>query len=62
MYFCLKQEENAIYSVVKIEKNKIYLTNIKEHGLFSICKEKYPNLKVGDFIKNSNGKYILING
>ena len=60
MYFCLEQEKDAIYSVCDISDNKIYLTNTNEGGYFSIPKEAYPDFKVGDLIKNNNGKYTLI--
>lgn len=60
MYFCLQEEKNATYSVLNVSDNKIYLTNTKEGGSFSIPKEAYPNLKKGDLVKNVNGKYILI--
>ena len=60
MYFCLEQEKNAIYSVSEISDEKIYLTDTKEGGHFSIPKEGYPDFKVGDLIKNINGKYTLI--
>ena len=60
MYFCLEQEKYAIYSVSDISDDKIYLTDTKEGGYFSIPKEAYPDFKVGDLIKNNNGKYTLI--
>lgn len=59
MYFCLNEEKNAIYSIKKIENNKIYLTNIKEGGFFSIPREKLPNSKIGDLVQNINGKLYL---
>ena len=60
LYFCLEQEKNAEYLVSNITDGKIFLTNTKEGGYFSILEEAYPNFKVGDIIKNVNGKYILI--
>ena len=60
MFFCLEQEKDAIFSVCDISDDKIYLTNTNEGGYFSIPKEGYPDFKVGDLIKNNNGKYTLI--
>ena len=60
MYFCLEQEKNAVYSVSDVSDEKIYLSNTKEGGYFSIPKEAYPDFKVGDLVKNVNGKYTLI--
>lgn len=60
MYFCLEQEKNAKYLVSNISDGKIYLTNTKEGGYFSIIEEAYPNFKIGDLVKNINGKYFLI--
>lgn len=60
MYFCLEQEKDAIYSVSEISDGKIYLTNTKEGGYFSIPQEAYPDFEIGDLIRNSNGKYTLI--
>ena len=60
LYFCLEQEKNAEYLVSNITDGKIFLTNTKEGGYFSILEEAYPNFKVGDIVKNVNGKYILI--
>ena len=60
LYFCLEQEKNAEYLVSNISDGKIYLTNTKEGGYFSILEEAYPNFKVGDIVKNVNGKYVLI--
>ena len=60
LYFCLEQEKNAEYLVLNISDGKIYLTNTKEGGYFSILEEAYPNFKVGDIVKNVNGKYVLI--
>lgn len=60
LFFCLEQEKEAIYSVADISDCKIYLTNTKEGGYFSIPQEAYPNLKVGDLVKNIDGKYVLI--
>ena len=59
MYFCLEDEKNAVYSVKEISQDKIYLTNVKEGGFFSIPKSKYPDFKLGDLVKNENGKYVL---
>lgn len=60
MYFCLEQEKNAEYLVSNISDGKIYLTDTKEGGYFSILKEAYPDFEVGDLVKNVNGKYVLI--
>ena len=60
MYFCIEQEKNSTYSVSSISDTKIYLTDIKEGGYFSIPQEAYPDFKVGDLVKNINGKYTLI--
>lgn len=60
LYFCLEQEKNAEYLVSNISVGKIYLTNTKEGGYFSILKEAYPDFQIGDIVKNVNGKYILI--
>lgn len=60
LYFCLEQEKNAEYLVSNISDGKIYLTNTKEGGYFSILKEAYPDFQIGDIVKNVNGKYILI--
>lgn len=59
LYFNLEDEEGSLFSVKKIDNDKIYLTNIQEGGYFSIPKEKYPNFKVGDTLKKENGKYNL---
>lgn len=56
MYFCLEDEKGTTYSVSEISNDKIYLTDTKEGGYFSIPKDKYPDFKVGDFVKNENGK------
>ena len=60
MYFCLEQEKDSIYSISEISSEKIYLTDTKEGGYFSIPRDAYPNFKVGDFVKNIDGKYTLI--
>lgn len=60
LYFCLEQEKNAEYLVSNISDGKIFLTNTKEGGYFSILEEAYPNFKIGDIVKNVNGKYVLI--
>ncbi len=60
MYFCLDQEKHAVYSVSEISDEKIYLTDTKEGGYFSIPKEAYPDFKVGDLLKNVDGRYVLI--
>lgn len=60
LYFCLEQEKNAEYLVSNISDGKIYLTNTKEGGYFSILKEAYPDFQIGDIVKIVNGKYILI--
>ena len=60
MFFCLEQEKDSVFSVTEISDNKVFLTNIKEGGYFSISKEIYPDFKVGDLLKKVNGKYILI--
>lgn len=57
MYFCLSEENGNIYSVEKIYNDKIYLTNIKSGGFFSIPVQKYPNFKIGDLVQNYNGNY-----
>lgn len=59
LYFCLEDEKDAIYSVSSLSDDKIYLTNVKEGGYFSIPKEAYPNFKIGDLLKQVDGKYIL---
>ena len=48
-----------MFSVKKIDDDKIYLTNIQEGGYFSISKDKYPDFNVGDTLKKEHGKYIL---
>ena len=58
LYFNL-EEEGSLFSVKKIDRDKIYLTNLEEGGYFSISKEKYPDFKVGDILKKENGKYNL---
>ena len=60
MYFCLEQEKEAIFSVSDISDGKIYLTNTKEGGYFSIPQSGYPDFKIGDLVKNINEKYTLI--
>lgn len=60
MFFCLEQEKHAVYSVTEISDDKIFLTDTKEGGHFSIPKEIYPNFKTGDLLKKVDGKYILI--
>ena len=59
LYFNLEEEEGALFSVKKIDEEKIYLTNIQEGGYFSIPREKYPDFKVGDVLKKENGRYNL---
>lgn len=60
MYFCLEQEKDAQYLVSDISDEKIYLTNTEEGGYFSIPRRKYPDFKIGDLLKNINGKYTII--
>ena len=60
IFFCLDQEKNSVYSVTEICDNKIFLTDTKEGGHFSILKEIYPDFKVGDLLKKVDGKYTLI--
>ncbi len=60
MYFSLEQEKDAIYSVVNISAEKIYLTDTDQGGHFSIPKEAYPNFEIGDLVKNIDGQYRLI--
>ena len=60
LFFCLDEERNATYSVTEISDDKIFLTNTQEGGHFSIPKQIYPDFKVGDLVKNENGKYVLI--
>ena len=60
LYFCLEQEKNAIFSVSEISGDKIYLSNTEEGGYFSIPKANHQDFKVGDLVKNVNGKYVLI--
>lgn len=59
LYFCLEEENNDLFSVQKIDDNKIYLTNLEEGGYFSISSEKYPDFKVNDILKKVDGKYTL---
>ena len=59
LYFNLEDEEGSLFSVKKIDDDKIYLTNTQEGGYFSISKEKYPEFKVGDILRKENGKYNL---
>lgn len=59
LYFNLDEEEGSLFSIKKIDDDKIYLTNLEEGGYFSIPKEKYPNFKVGNTLKKENGKYNL---
>ena len=59
LYFNLDEEEGSLFSVKKIDDDKIYLTNLEEGGYFSIPKEKYQNFKVGNTLKKENGKYNL---
>lgn len=60
MFFCLEQEKDAIYSITEISDDKIFLTDTKEGGHFSIPKEIYPDFKTGDLLKKVDGKYILL--
>lgn len=60
IYFCLEQEKDAIFSVTGISDDKIFLTDTKEGGYFSILKEIYPDFKTGDLLKKVDGKYILV--
>lgn len=60
MYFCLEDEKAATFSISEISDNKIFLTNTEEGGYFSIPRDKYPDFKVGDFVKNENGKFNKI--
>ena len=59
LYFNLEDEEGSLFSVKKIDDDKIYLTNTQEGGYFSISKEKYPEFKVGYILRKENGKYNL---
>lgn len=59
LYFNLEDEEGSLFSVKKIDDDKIYLTNTQEGGYFSISKEKYPDFEVGDILRKENGKYTL---
>ena len=60
IFFCLEHEKDAVYSVTEISDDKIFLTDTKEGGYFSILKEVYPDFKTGDLLKKVDGKYILI--
>lgn len=60
MYFNIEQEKGAVYSVSNITEEKIFLTDTKEGGYFSIPRNKYPNFKEGDLVKKEKGKYILV--
>ena len=59
LYFNLEEEEGSLFSVKKIDDDKIYLTNVEEGGYFSIPRERYPDLNVGNVLKKENGKYNL---
>ena len=59
LFFNIDEEEGSLFSVKKIDDDKIYLTNIQEGGYFSISKDKYPDFNVGDTLKKEHGKYIL---
>ena len=59
LYFNLEDEEGSLFSVKKIDDDKIYLTNTQEGSYFSISKEKYPDFEVGDILRKENGKYTL---
>ena len=59
LFFNIDEEEGSLFSIKKIDDDKIYLANIQEGGYFSISKDKYPDFNVGDTLKKEHGKYIL---
>lgn len=59
LYFNLNEEEGSLFSVKKIDDNKIYLTNLEEGGYFSISKDQYPDVNIGDTLRKEHGTYIL---
>lgn len=61
LYISEEETEGMKYKVTDIKENKIYLTNYDgTGGYFSIYKEVYPNLKIGDIVEKHNRKYIKI--
>lgn len=60
MYFSIEQDKNSTFIVDKITDEKIILTYSDGSGFFSIYKEVYPDLKIGDNLKKENGKYVKI--
>lgn len=61
IYMNEEETEGMQYKVVEIKENKIYLTNYDgTGGYFSIFREIYPDLKVGDVVAKHNKRYIKI--
>ncbi|MCI8309130.1 MAG: hypothetical protein HFJ45_02740 [Clostridia bacterium] len=60
MYFQINNTSNSIYKIVNITDERIFLTDTKEGGNFSISKEIYPDFNKGDLLKKENGKYLKI--
>ena len=61
IYISEEETEGMQYKVVEIKENKIYLTNYDgTGGYFSIFREVYPELEVGDVVEKHNKKYIKI--
>ena len=59
LFFNIDEEEGSLFSVKKIDNDKIYLTNIQEGGYFSISKDKYPDFNVGDTVKKGQTVAII---
>ena len=61
IYINEEETEGMQYKVVEIKENKIYLTNYDgTGGYFSIFREVYPELEVGEVVEKHNKKYIKI--
>lgn len=57
LFFNINDEKDDTFLVKKIDADKLYLTNTREGGYFSISKEKYKDFNVGDLLTLENGIY-----
>jgi hypothetical protein len=57
MLFSINDEKDDTFLVKNIDNDKIYLSNTKEGGYFSIPREKYSDFEVGNLLNLENGKY-----
>lgn len=59
LYMNEKEMEGQEFKICEEKENKLFLTNNDgTGGYFSIYKEAYPDLKVGDVVKRENKRYI----